>query len=204
MATNKATQLDAFFRHRMINGQSTSPTSSTSSSELYEAASSLARTKPYLKQAIFNKPFNLLMPGGCCPCSECCLCPIDPLPGDYPDPGVIDPDNPPLGGLFNRFGSSGSSSSRRVVRRRYVRPNGVVVVEIEEQPSGFRGSGLFGGGGLFSRFIPSALENGNVSRRQQVNPNPIIGLTVNPSVAIRERKDRYDLNRRQMIRVNQG
>uniref|UniRef100_T1KT16 Uncharacterized protein n=1 Tax=Tetranychus urticae TaxID=32264 RepID=T1KT16_TETUR len=121
-----------------------------------------ARSRPYQKQAIFNKPFGILNPSGCCPCNECCSCEPDYLDDEPVSPALPVPSLP------------------GVPLRRYVRPNGAVVVEVEESPvatgrggaaagNSNSGSSLFGGSGLFSRFLPSAIESAT-NRTQKVDP----------------------------------
>lgn len=154
--------------------------SSSSSSGNHQQSSVTGRSRSYHKQPLFNKPFGLLNPSGCCPCNECCSCEPDYLDDEPVQPAIPVPTLPGVP-LFNRYGSSSTSSTRKslVVRRRYVRPNGALVVEVEEQPVsstrsglggavGNGGSSIFGGnGGLFSRFLPSALERSENSTRSK-------------------------------------
>uniref|UniRef100_T1L4L3 Uncharacterized protein n=1 Tax=Tetranychus urticae TaxID=32264 RepID=T1L4L3_TETUR len=120
-----------------------------------------ARSRPYQKQAIFDKSFGILNPSGCCPFNECCSC--EP---DYLDDEPVSPALPvPIACCLVP----------------YVRPNGAAVVEVEESPvatgrggratgTSNSGSSLFGGSGLFSRFLPSTIES-TANFTQQVDPN---------------------------------
>lgn len=68
------------------------------------------------------------------------------------------------GNLLNRFGSGSRRSV--LIRRRIIRPNGAVYLELEDPAGIYTGTRV----GYRPRFWPFALENGNSSRGKLIEP----------------------------------